>query len=61
MPVSLVLLALIALTCYILFNYLLVNTEPGAPYNRFWRPLITILVIFVVLLLWYVLPVSVGR
>jgi hypothetical protein len=59
MPVALVLLAIIALVLYILFGYLLPSfASPPAPAG--WRTMVTIVVILVVLILWYVIPVHIG-
>ena len=60
MPTSLILLSIIALVLYILFNDLLPpwNTPPAPSY---WKSIVTVVVIIVVLLLWYVIPIHVGR
>lgn len=59
MPTSLVLLAVIALVLHILFTYLIPN--PSNPQQGPWfRTILSIIVIVVILLLWYVLPVRVG-
>jgi uncharacterized protein YacL len=59
LPVSLVLLSIIALVLHILFGYLIPNpsTPPQGPW---FRTIVSIIVIVIVLLLWYVLPVRVG-
>jgi hypothetical protein len=54
MPVSLILLGIIALVLHILFGYLLPpDPSPNAFTHKFF---ITIIVIVMVLLLWYVAP-----
>jgi hypothetical protein len=54
MPVSLILLGIIALSLHILFGYLLPpDPSPNAIQHKFW---IAVLVIVVVLVLWYVTP-----
>ena len=59
MPVSLILLAIIALVLYILFGYLIpdAGTPPRGPY---FRCVVTVIVIILVLLFWFVLPLRVG-
>jgi hypothetical protein len=60
MPDVLLLLAVIALVLYILFGYVLPPwSAPPAP--TYWRSGAAVLVIIIVLLMWYVLPVHVGR
>jgi|HubBroStandDraft_5_1064220.scaffolds.fasta_scaffold361300_1 hypothetical protein len=58
LPVSLILLAIIALVLHILFGYYL--DSPPNPPNRYFRPVVATLVIVVVLILWFVLPLHVG-
>ena len=54
MPVSLILLGIIALSLHILFGYLLPpDPSPNAFTHKFF---ITVLVIVVVLVLWYITP-----
>ena len=54
MPVSLILLGIIALSLHILFGYLLPpDPSPNAFVHKFF---ITIIVIVLVLVLWYVAP-----
>ena len=54
MPVSLILLGIIALVLHILFGYLLPpDPSPNAFVHKFF---ITIIVIVLVLVLWYVAP-----
>ena len=61
MPVSLLILATIALVLHILFVYYLNPTAPATPpRSRYFTPIIATIVIVVVLLLWFVLPVHVG-
>ena len=59
LPVSLILLSIIALVLHILFGYLIPN-PPAVPVSRWFRPGVAIVVIILVLLLWYVLPLRVG-
>ena len=59
LPVSLILLSIIALVLHLLFGYLIPN-PPIAPPSRWFRPAVAIVVIILVLLLWYVLPLHVG-
>lgn len=54
MPVSLILLSIIALALHILFGYLLPPDPSPNPYPR--RACIALLVIVLVLILWYVVP-----
>ena len=59
LPVSLILLSIIALVLHVLFGYLIPN--PLAVWvSRWFRPGVAIVVIILVLLLWYVLPLRVG-
>jgi hypothetical protein len=59
MPVSLILLAIIALVLHILFGYLI--PEPTSPpRNRYFRPGWSAVVIVLILLFWFVLPIKVG-
>jgi len=60
MPESLIVLAVIALVLYIIFTYLL----PGPPWpspNPYSRTMLAGFIIVLVLILWYVLPVTVGH
>jgi hypothetical protein len=59
LPVSLILLSIIALVLHLLFGYLIPN-PPVEPPSRWFRPGVAIVVIILVLLLWYVLPLRVG-
>lgn len=54
MPVSLILLGIIALVLHILFGYLLPPDTNPNPYPR--RAFIALMVIVAVLILWYVVP-----
>jgi hypothetical protein len=58
-PVSLILLSIIALVLHLLSHYLIPNS-PVTPPNRYFWPVVGTVVIIVVLLLWYVLPLRVG-
>ncbi len=58
LPVSLILLGVIALVLHILFGYVL--TAPAPPRAPYFRQVVAVIVIIVVLLLWFVLPVRVG-
>ena len=59
LPVSLILLSIIALVLHLLFGYL-IPSPPDPPVSRWFRPGVAIVVIILVLLLWYVLPLRVG-
>jgi hypothetical protein len=59
MPAALYILSIIALVLYILFGYVL--TPPAPTWPAYWRSFVSIIVIIVVLLLWYVLPVQIGH
>ena len=59
LPPVLIILAVIALVLHILFNYLLVP-PPATSWPYYHRPLITILVIVMILIFWFVLPIHVG-
>jgi hypothetical protein len=59
LPVSLILLGIIALVLHLLFGYL-IPSPPVEPPSRWYRPGVAIVVIIVVLLLWYVLPLRIG-
>ena len=55
LPVSLILLGIIALV----LGYLI--PEPTSPpHGPYFRPVVAVIVIIVVLLFWYVLPLRVG-
>jgi hypothetical protein len=58
LPVSLILLAVIALVLHILFGYLIPN--PATPAGPYFRPVVATIVIVLVLLFWFVLPLRVG-
>jgi hypothetical protein len=58
LPVSLILLAIIALVLYILFGYVI--PPPTSTTPRYFKTAISGVVIVLVLLLWFVLPVRVG-
>ncbi len=62
LPVSLILLSIIALVLHILFGYLIPNPllAPQERPSRWFRSGVAIVVIILVLLLWYVLPLRVG-
>ena len=58
LPVSLIILAVIALVLHILFGYLI---PPGGAFSQpVQRSFVAVVVIVIVLLLWFVLPVRVG-
>ena len=59
LPVSLILLSIIALVLHLLFGYL-IPSPPVNPPNRDFRSGVAVVVIILVLLLWYVLPLHVG-
>jgi hypothetical protein len=60
MPVSLILLSIMALVLYILFGYLIPDAPPALPRGRSFRPLVSVAVIVIVLLFWFVVPIRVG-
>ena len=59
-PVSLILLSIIALVLHIFFGYLLPPYAGPAPEPRYRKMIISLVVIILVVLLWYVIPVHIG-
>jgi len=57
MPPILVLLAIIALVLYIVFDYLMPPISSGPAY---WRSLLAFIIVILILLFWYVIPIHVG-
>jgi len=60
MPVSLIILSIIALVLYILFGYILPPYSGATPEPRYHKMVVSLVVIVLVLLLWFVIPVHVG-
>jgi hypothetical protein len=60
LPVSLILLSIIALVLYILSHYAIPAPPPSNPPSRYFWPGMTLVVTVMVLLLWYILPLRVG-
>ena len=60
LPVSLILLSIIALALHLLFGYLIPSPPDPPPVSRWFRPGVAVVVIILVLLLWDVLPLRVG-
>jgi hypothetical protein len=60
MPVSLILLAIIALTLHILFAYFIGPLSSPEHPTPAARAMIAALVIVLILLLWFVLPLRIG-
>ena len=58
LPVSLIILAVIALVLHILFGYLI--PPPVTEQPRYFKCLVALGVIVLILILWFVLPVRVG-
>ena len=60
LPVSLILLSIIALVLYILFSYVLPPYSGTTPEPRYRKMIISLIVIVLVLLFWFGLPVHIG-
>jgi hypothetical protein len=61
MPAALYILAIIALVLHILFGYVIPPDTNSPPRGPYFRCVISILVILIVLILWYLLPVHIGN
>ena len=59
-PVSLILLSIIALVLYILSHYAIPSPPTTPPRGYYFWPGVTLIVTVVVLLLWYIPPLRVG-
>lgn len=60
LPVSLILLSIIALVLHILFGYVLPPYSGATPEPRYRKMVISLVVIILVVLFWFVIPVHIG-